>query len=120
MEVTLKAGWTAGNQGRLWVSILVLMEVTLKAPILSCNPSLNIPVSILVLMEVTLKDEGLVHTHHPYSVSILVLMEVTLKESLCGEVSERKGVSILVLMEVTLKASATVVSCVAIQFQSLF
>ncbi len=60
------------------VSILVLMEVTLKGDPQECILQL-FPVSILVLMEVTLKDNFANWRNGANMVSILVLMEVTLK-----------------------------------------
>ncbi len=61
------------------VSILVLMEVTLKAGLLKLSGLYRL-VSILVLMEVTLKGDDCFPTVElSPPVSILVLMEVTLK-----------------------------------------
>ncbi len=102
MEVTLKGKLFQVGPSVLSVSILVLMEVTLKAHIRDFktgsderfNPCFNgsdskscgdemtekkVKVSILVLMEVTLKVDNLPDNYFYGEVSILVLMEVTLK-----------------------------------------
>ncbi len=65
----------------LRVSILVLMEVTLKVP-MSSFADMKITVSILVLMEVTLKVGPKIEPKDELKVSILVLMEVTLKAAI--------------------------------------
>ena len=65
---------------KIYVSILILMEVALKA----CNEggtACIFQVSILILMEVALKDASVGFAFFGIAVSILILMEVALKEA---------------------------------------
>ncbi len=144
MEVTLKVGKLEVPYSLTCVSILVLMEVTLKEGFgkpprgywSGFNPCFNGSdskskcgnfgkifrvVSILVLMEVTLKAARSSEGARISLVSILVLMEVTLKGLAAFFSSSVKSVvSILVLMEVTLKVCSGRTRAGNRQFQSLF
>ncbi len=102
MEVTLKGLYSCPEQQERTVSILVLMEVTLKVVFGGLalglrkrfNPCFNGSDS---------KRSPLSFSPRSSSVSILVLMEVTLKAKAVEGGSTDTAVSILVLMEVTLK-----------------
>ena len=86
------------------VSILVLLDVSLKVTLdLDHFPPL-IRVSILVLLDVSLKVTlDLDHFPPLIRVSILVLLDVSLKESARRGSQGRPPVSILVLLDVSLK-----------------
>ena len=140
-----KIGISGWHHTRRRVSILVLLDVALKAggdPRRQTGPR----VSILVLLDVALKAKGeylinpyilacfnpcslgccserlfLLLCRRFYPVSILVLLDVALKGPGILPVAALMPVSILVLLDVALKGECVKVSPIAqIAFQSLF
>ena len=97
-----KSSWQQLNSELLWVSILVLVDVSLE----DFNPeecAVIVEVSILVLVDVSPEAPHLCRAERPAMVSILVLVDVSLEaQHLCR--AERPAmVSILVLVDVSLE-----------------